>query len=562
MTGIAGPQSMPVAGRRSLVLRLRLLAFGSAGVSQRRGSRVHEQWAHFRFSVIGQLLAAPPRKGMLRLELDKLAACAWRRPVSGEPVRFGVSTLERWYYRARKERHDPVAVLRRKLRKDAGAQDAMGAAVCQAVLAQYAAHKSWSVKLHHDNVLALAERNPALTPVPSYSTLRRFLAAHGLDKRRRLTSRRTEGAERAEARLLDREVRSYEAEYVNGLWHWDCHVGSRKVLTPRGEWQTPVLFGVLDDRSRLACHLQRYLAENAENVAHGLSQALQKRGLPRAALSDNGAAMTAAEIAEGLARLGIVHETTLPYSPYQNAKQESFWGPVDGRLIAMLEDVPGPAACRGEGAIDLASPYGSARIRHPLRHQQGQIPLSAWTFDPPPQHSALSIPFLLIPYQSRNAVACERPLCAKTGLSGRKPTWISLDCPHEEDRLSLVRALDALVAITDPLGWGHTPAIHRPGRCRRRIRRGRSLFSGPSLRTPTRLAFSLAGGRRCEDQPHRDRHGGDRHALREPAVHGRGRRSSRSDRGRTASARHQQRVARAGDRWLAIFRLSTGRRPE
>ena len=256
MTGIAGPQSMHVAGRRSLVLRLRLLAFGSAGVSQRRGSRVHEQWAHFRFSVIGQLLAAPPRKGMLRLELDKLAACAWRHPVSGEPVRFGVSTLERWYYRARKERHDPVAVLRRKLRKDAGAQAAMGAAVCQAVLAQYAAHKSWSVKLHHDNVLALAERNPALTPVPSYSTLRRFLAAHGLDKRRRLTSRRTEGAERAEARLLDREVRSYEAEYVNGLWHWDCHVGSRKVLTPRGEWQTPVLFGVLDDRSRLACHLQ------------------------------------------------------------------------------------------------------------------------------------------------------------------------------------------------------------------------------------------------------------------------------------------------------------------
>jgi transposase InsO family protein len=176
--------------------------------------------------------------------------------------------------------------------------------------------------------------------VPSYATLRRFLVAHGLDKRRRLTARRTEGAERAEARLFDREVRSYEAEYVNGLWHWDCHHGSRKVLTPRGEWRTPILLGVLDDRSRLACHLQWYLAETAENVAHGLSQAFQKRGLPRAALSDNGAAMTAAEIAEGLARLGILHQTTLPYSPYQNAKQEAFWGPVEGRLIAMLEQVP------------------------------------------------------------------------------------------------------------------------------------------------------------------------------------------------------------------------------
>jgi hypothetical protein len=82
------------------------------------------------------------------------------------------------------------------------------------------------------------------------------------------------------------------------------------------------------------------LAETAGVIAHGLSQAFQKRGLPRAALSDNGAAMTAAEIAEGLARLGILHYTTLPYSPYQNAKQEAFWGPVEGRLIAMLEHVP------------------------------------------------------------------------------------------------------------------------------------------------------------------------------------------------------------------------------
>jgi hypothetical protein len=112
------------------------------------------------------------------------------------------------------------------------------------------------------------------------------------------------------------------------------------VLTPRGEWQTPILFGVLDDRSRLACHLQWYLAESAEIIAHGLLQAFQKRGLPRSGLSDNGPAMTAAEITEGLSRLGILHQNTLPYSPYQNAKQEAFWGPVEGRLIAMLEDVP------------------------------------------------------------------------------------------------------------------------------------------------------------------------------------------------------------------------------
>ena len=216
---------------------------------------------------------------------------------------------------------DPVAVLRRKRRGDAGAQASMTPALRRALLEQYGAHKSWSAQLHHDNLVALAETRPQLRPVPSYTTLRRFLAASGLTRRRATTTRQTDGTLAAAARLEAREVRGFEAEYVNGLWHWDCHHGSRKVLTSRGESRTPILFGVLDDRSRLACHLQWYLAESAENIAHGLSQAMQKRGLPRAAMSDNGSAMTATEITEGLARLGIVHQTTLPYSPYQNGSR-------------------------------------------------------------------------------------------------------------------------------------------------------------------------------------------------------------------------------------------------
>ena len=308
-------------------------------MADKPGSRVHERWARLRFSVIGQLLAAPPEKGALRASLEELAASEWRHPTTGAPIRFGISTLERWFYRARNERQDPVGVLRRKRRLDAGEQASMTTPLRQALLAQYNAHKSWSAKLHHDNLVALAETRSELRPVPSYTTVRRFLRAHNLTKRRPLTTRQTAGALAAAARLDAREVRSFEAEYTNSLWHWDCHVGSRKVLTPRGAWQTPVLFGVLDDHSRLTCHLQWYLAEAAENIAHGLSQALQKRGRPRAAMSDNGAAMTATEITEGLARLGILHQTTLPYSPYCNGKQETFWGQIEGRLMAMLEGV-------------------------------------------------------------------------------------------------------------------------------------------------------------------------------------------------------------------------------
>ena len=143
----------------------------------------------------------------------------------------------------------------------------------------------------------------------------------------------------AEKRRTTREVRSYEATHVGALWHLDFHHGSLKVLTAGGQWLRPLALGILDDHSRLCCHVQWYLSETAEDLVHGLSQAIQKRGLPRALLTDNGSAMVAEEVTEGLLRLGIVHERTLPYSPYQNGKQEAFWGTLEGRLMKMLDGV-------------------------------------------------------------------------------------------------------------------------------------------------------------------------------------------------------------------------------
>ena len=68
--------------------------------------------------------------------------------------------------------------------------------------------------MHYDNLVTLAESRRELGPVPSYWTVRRFLKAHGLVRRRRRGTRNTVGAERAAARLEEREVRSCEAEYV------------------------------------------------------------------------------------------------------------------------------------------------------------------------------------------------------------------------------------------------------------------------------------------------------------------------------------------------------------
>lgn len=200
---------------------------------------------------------------------------------------------------------------------------------------QYKQYPNWSYQLHADNLKAAVAEEPELGDAPSYSTIIRSMQARGWDKRR---SAKTQGQKQAAERLLHSEVRSYESGHVHALWHLDFHQASR-VVDVNGAWHPAQALCILDDRSRLCCHIQWYLAETAESLYHGLVQAFHKRGLPRSLMSDNGAAMLAHEITNGLARLGIHHETTLPYSPYQNGKQEAFWGRIEGRLLAMVSRV-------------------------------------------------------------------------------------------------------------------------------------------------------------------------------------------------------------------------------
>jgi putative transposase len=305
---------------------------------ERDASGREERWAHFRFSVIGPLLAAPPERGDLKQELEILARKKWRDPITGQSVQFALPTIERWYYMALGEPKDPVGVLGRKIRQDCGTHPSLSMELRGVLLEQYRKHPSWTYQLHADNLAVVVEQDPKLGAMPSYPSLRRFMKAHGLLKRRRQGRGNTPGAEAAEQRFEALEIRSYESQYANALWHLDFHHGSLKVLLPDGQWAGVQLLGVLDDHSRLCAHAQWYLSETAENLVHGLCQAFEKRELPRALMSDNGSAMTAAETVQGLERLGIVHERTLPYSAYQNGKQEVFWAQVEGRLLAMLEN--------------------------------------------------------------------------------------------------------------------------------------------------------------------------------------------------------------------------------
>lgn len=298
--------------------------------------RTLKNWAHLRFSIIGPLLATPPERGELGKELEKLASRRYPHPTrTDEWLCFGTSSIERWYYAALGSA-DPIVALSRKVRTDAGQRKAIGSKLLEIIKTQYGTYPHWSAKLHSDNLQAYLKEHPELEAAPSYDSVRRLMKAKGWHKRAKL---RTDGQQRAAERLQSREVRSFESPFVHSLWHLDFHECSRKVADSKGVWHKPKALCILDDRSRLCCHIQWYLGESAEDLIHGLIQAFQKRGLPRSLITDNGSAMKAGETENGLLRLGIIHEKTLPYSPYQNGKQESFWGQLEGRLIAMLSNV-------------------------------------------------------------------------------------------------------------------------------------------------------------------------------------------------------------------------------
>ena len=237
-------------------------------------SRQHRQrWALLRLEVIGHLLASPPADGALQAALKALAQSTWRHPLTGADVRFGFSTIERWYLRARKH-PDPVAQLTAQARADAGAQRTISAELAEAIRAQYARSPKWTVQLHYANLKA----DPEVPCVPSYPTVRRFFVAHGLhrvvaDLRKPLGALKPSGPN---------EIRSFEATHVGSMFHLDGHVCSIRVLLRSGQWFQPLGICVIDDHSRLIAHLQWYAsAENTECLVHCFSQAVQRRGLPR-----------------------------------------------------------------------------------------------------------------------------------------------------------------------------------------------------------------------------------------------------------------------------------------
>ena len=279
------------------------------------------QYGIFRFGIISELLSRPPKKGELATRLRLISEKSFFQSWNNKTVNISIRTLERWYYIARKA-DKPSEELQPRVRCDRGKSRSILDEHKKFLATYRLNYPSWSVQLLYDNLVLESSIKAKL---PSYSSVLRYLKKDGFI----FNKNKYKGKKY-------REVRTFEVEFVGELWHMDFHKGSRLIITENGEYKQPICMAIIDDKSRIVCHAQWFLNETAQVLSHGLIQAILKRGLPRTFYSDNGSAMKAEEFKAGLIDLNIKQENTLPYSPYQNGKQEAFWQPLEGRLIKMF----------------------------------------------------------------------------------------------------------------------------------------------------------------------------------------------------------------------------------
>ena len=119
------------------------------------------------------------------------------------------------------------------------------------------------------------------------------------------------------------KVRHFERAKPNDLWQTDI-----MTFMLRGQYRV-YLIGFMDDNSRFIVGWGLFRRQTTTNVQEVFRAAIEKHGLPKEVLSDNGRQYYTwrgkSQFTAMLTKLGIQHIRSRPYHPQTCGKIESFW---------------------------------------------------------------------------------------------------------------------------------------------------------------------------------------------------------------------------------------------
>lgn len=129
-------------------------------------------------------------------------------------------------------------------------------------------------------------------------------------------------------------VRSFERACPNDLWQTDI-----MTFMLKGQYRV-YLIGFMDDNSRFLVGWGLYRFQKGENVMEVFRAAIEKRGMPKEVLSDNGRQYHSwrgtSKFTSMLTKLGIRHIRSRPYHPQTCGKIESFWRNLNGECLTKV----------------------------------------------------------------------------------------------------------------------------------------------------------------------------------------------------------------------------------
>jgi len=144
-------------------------------------------------------------------------------------------------------------------------------------------------------------------------TVRRLLQRNGIEPHTVKLKRRNKPV----------KVRSFERACPNDLWQTDI-----MTFMLKGQYRV-YLIGFMDDNSRFMVGWGLYRFQKADIVQEVFRAAIEKRGMPKEVLSDNGRQYHSwrgkSKFTDMLTKLGIRHIRSRPYHPQTCGKIESFW---------------------------------------------------------------------------------------------------------------------------------------------------------------------------------------------------------------------------------------------
>ncbi|MDD2803959.1 MAG: IS3 family transposase [Elusimicrobiales bacterium] len=142
---------------------------------------------------------------------------------------------------------------------------------------------------------------------------------------RKLLRRQGHGPQEVRFRRKNRpsRARTFERANPNDLWQTDI-----MTFMLKGQYRVYVI-GFLDDNSRFITGWGLYRFQTTANVQEVFRAAIEKHGMPKEVLSDNGRQYHSwrgkSQFTDMLTKLGIRHIRSRPYHPQTQGKIESFW---------------------------------------------------------------------------------------------------------------------------------------------------------------------------------------------------------------------------------------------